>query len=57
MKMELLNQGNFILDYYLKIDNALRNILVKKGYNKDELTEIMHVFRSTISIKTNENSI
>lgn len=49
MKLERDTQEKFIRDYRLKIGYAIRIIREKKGYNQNELAEIMNVNRSTIS--------
>lgn len=43
------DKNSFIMDYRLKIGDAIREIREKRGYSQDELAEIMNVNRSTIS--------
>jgi DNA-binding XRE family transcriptional regulator len=49
MQKELESKEKFIRDYRIKIGDAIKNLREKKGYNQDELAEIMNVNRSTIS--------
>jgi len=49
MKQSVKIKEDFIIDYRLKIGDAIRQMREKRGYSQDELAEIMEVNRSTIS--------
>ena len=49
MGAEVKITDELILQHRLKLGNAIRRIREERGYNQDQLAEIMEINRSTIS--------
>ena len=46
---EVNTLNNFIMEYRLKIGEAIKEVREQRGYSQEELAEIMSISRSTIS--------
>ncbi len=49
MKAGVTDLDNYIMEYRLKLGEAIKEIREKRGYSQDQLAEKMNINRSTIS--------
>jgi transcriptional regulator with XRE-family HTH domain len=49
MNADVTALDNYIMEYRLKVGEAIKKTREKRGHSQDELAELMHISRSTIS--------
>ena len=49
MKADVTALDNYIMEYRLKVGEAIKKTREKRGHSQDELAELMNISRSTIS--------